>query len=166
MTITIPDGFWDKYREACDFFIDDNHIGKSCTLVYPARRIICDNCIVNTIGGTSTNSYKHGGLAPFNFGNCPLCGGNGYHEEEITDSIRLRIYWRQKDWIKVSNISIPDADVQVIGYLSDLPNLRKANEVILVNETTHGEWRVILSGEPFLHGFGKDRYFVAFLKRI
>jgi hypothetical protein len=131
MAITVPSGFWDKYYEACDFFLDDVHIGNVCTLVYPPRRTSCDNCVTNTIGSTSANSYRHGGPAPFNFGNCPLCGGNGYHEEEITGSITLRVYWEQKNWIKVSGISFPDAEVQVIGYLADLPNLLKANRYFI-----------------------------------
>lgn len=166
MTISISNDFWNKYYEACDFFLDDSHIGESCTLVYPSRKIACNNCVTSNIGGTSTNAYRHGGPAPFNFGSCPLCGGNGYHEEEITGTITLRIYWQPRDWIKVSSISFPNADVQVIGYKSDLPNLRKANEVILLNDQTNTDWRMALAGEPFLHGFGKNRYFVAFLKRV
>lgn len=165
MTITIPSSFWDKYYEAGDFFLDDNHIGKTCTLVYPSRKISCDNCVANNIGSTSTNSYRHGGPAPFNFGPCPLCGGNGYHEEEVTGTITLRIYWNSRDWIKVSDISFPDADVQIIGYLSDLPNLRKADAVLLLNPK-YGSWRTTLAGEPFPWGFGKNRYFMGFLKRI
>ena len=164
MTITIPSAFFNKYIEACDFFIDNDNIGKQCTLVYPSRKIACDNCVTNNIGGSSTNSYRHGGPAPFNFGRCPLCGGNGYHEEEITDTIRLRIYWEHRDWIKVSSVSFPDADVQIIGYLSDLPKLRRANEIILLNPK-YGSWRTVLAGEPFPHGFGKNRYFMGFLKR-
>ncbi len=66
----------------------------------------------------------------------------------------------------MSNISFPNADVQVIGYRSDLPNLRKANEILLLNDQTNTDWRMALAGEPFLHGFGKNRYFVAFLKRV
>ena len=164
MTITVPTDLWNSYYEACDFFLDDSHIGSTCTLVYPSRKISCNNCVTNTIGATSTNSYRHGGPAPFSFGSCSLCGGSGYKEEEVTGTIRLRMYWRQRDWIKVSEISFPDADVQVIGYLTDLPNLKKANEVRLNNQ--YGDWRFQLSGETFPHGFGKNRYFVAFLKRI
>lgn len=166
MALTIPDNLFDYYNEACDALLNSSKIAKSCTLIYPPRRIECDNCVLNTIGGVSTNAYRHGGPAPFNFGKCPLCGGNGYHEEEITENINLRIYWEQRDWIKVSEIAFPSAEVQVIGFASDLQKLRRANEILVNRESTHGVWRMVLAGQPFMHGFGKDRYFIAFLKSV
>jgi hypothetical protein len=165
MTISIPDAFWDKYYEACDFFLDNDHIGKSCTLVYPPKKTECSNCTFNNLGGTSTNVYRHGGPAPFNFGRCPMCGGNGYKETEVTAQINLRVYWRNRDWIKVANINVPDAEVQIIGYLADLQKVRQAIEIRLVDERTQGDWRMNLAGEPFPHGFGKNKYFIAHLKR-
>lgn len=133
-------------------------------LIFPPKKVACGHCTTTNVGGLSTNVYVHGGPAPFNSNYCVSCGGNGTREEQVTGTIRLRMYWRQRDWIKVSEISFPDADVQVIGYLTDLPNLKKANEVRLNNQ--YGDWRFQLSGENFPHGFGKNRYFVAFLKRI
>ena len=161
--VTLPDSIWATYREFADFFIDE--FGSSCTLIYPPKRETCNNCTINPFGGGSTNVYRHGGPAPFQ-GRCPICGGNGFRESENTDTITLRLYWRAKDWIKVANnINVPDADVQVIGYLSDLYKLKMSTEIRLINND-HGRWNTVLAGEPFPHGFKKDRYFVAFLKRI
>jgi hypothetical protein len=165
MTLTIPSGIWAKYYEAADLFIDNNNIGKACTLIYPPIRIDCSNCVINHFGGISTNVYRHGGPAPFN-GKCPLCGGSGRREEETTGSIRLRIYHSRRDWIKVNNLNIPDATVQVIGYATDLPNLLRANEVRLISEQNVLDQRYQLAGAPFLHGFGHNRYFIAHLKRV
>lgn len=161
----IPDSAWAKYRTIADFFIDNDNIGKQCKLIYPPKKTTCSNCVTNTIGSTSTNVWRHGGPAPFNFGNCPMCGGNGYQEDEVSDNIRLRIYWSSRDWKKVADIQIPDAQAMIIGYISDLPKVRKAITIELVSEQTHSVWATELAGEPFPHGFGKNRYFIGFVKR-
>jgi hypothetical protein len=163
--ITLPADFWIPYFEACDFFLDDRMIGKLCTLLYPPVKTECVNCTTTSFGGISTNVYKHGGPAPF-YGTCPVCGGNGFSEVESTDTIPLRIYWQKKNWIKFNNIVAPDAEVQVIGYTSDLTKLLRANEIMLISDQTFIEQRYQLEGEPFLHGFGKGRYFIAFLTRV
>lgn len=164
MTINIPTGFWSKYTEAADWFIDT--LGKPCTLVYPPKRVACNNCI-KPAGSSTYNTYRHGGPMPFNFGPCPLCGGGGYHEEEITGSITLRVYWSRRDWMRyVSSINIPDAEVMIIGYLTDLDELLKANEILVLSDQTYVEYRMKLSGKPFPHGFFKNRYFIGFLESI
>lgn len=164
MAFTIPSGIFDTYYEACDEFINNNYIGKSCTVVYPPKKESCE-CTLNPIGFGSSNVFSHGGPMPKAFNDCPLCGGNGYRETETTDTLRLRIYWSRKDWIKVGNIMIPDADAQIIGFSSDLYKIKNAAYILLINEQLHSELRFTLDGEPLLHGFGKNRYFIGFVKR-
>lgn len=164
MTFSIPESLFLKYYEVCDEFINNNYIGKVCKLVYPPRRVACE-CTLNPQGINDGNVYPHGGPAPFNFPNCEQCGGTGYKEVEYSDNIRLRVYWRPKDWLKVANISFPEADAQIIGYASDLPKVRQASYLELITEQLHGNYKVELATEPFLHGFGHNRYFVAFVKR-
>lgn len=162
----IPSTVFTQYYEACDLFIDNDHIGKSCTLYYPPKRVECANCTISHFGGISTNVYRHGGPAPFYGGKCSLCGGNGFSEEEVTTTIRLRIYWNKRDWNKVNNIQIPEADVMVIGYSADVVNFQRASYIILVAGQDFIRQKFELACEPFLHGFGKSRYFIGFLKRI
>lgn len=167
MTISIPNTVFDTYYEVCDWLLSNNYTSYTCTLVYPARREVCTNCVINPVSGGSTNVHAHGGPMPFSFGLCPLCGGNGYKEIEDTASIRLRVYWSRKDWIKVAgSVNIADASVQVIGNLSDLPKVMQANQIKIVDAQTNATFSMSLACEPFLHGFGKNKYFVAFLKRI
>lgn len=164
MTLSIPNSFWDKYNEACDFFIDDDHIGRSCTIVYPPKRTSCTNC-VKPVGTTSTSVYRHGGPMPFSFGSCPLCGGNGYQEEESTDTIRLRIYWNRADWIRIAgSIVVDDAEIMIIGYISDVYKLIRASNILLAKDNNENKYRTIIVGKPSPWGFGKNRYFVAYLK--
>ena len=166
MTISLPTGFIDKYTEACDFFINNDVIGRSCTVIFPPKRTACSNCIVRPVGTSSTNIYRHGGPAPFTFGKCGLCGGNGYKETEITDTVRLRIYWNRADWIKVGNINIDNADVMIIGFISDLSKILKSIEILLVKDQTESTYRAKLIGKPNPHGFGRNRYFVAYLQGV
>jgi hypothetical protein len=167
MAINVPDAFFDKYYEAVDFFIDNDHIGRLCTVVYQPKRTSCVNCVIKPIGSNTTNVYRHGGPMPFSFGNCPLCGGNGFKETEYTDSIRLRIYWNRKDWkVPAGNIAIQDADVMVIGYMNDMPKVKRAMEIILVSELNENEYRTSLLGTPTPWGFGRRRYFNAFLQGV
>jgi len=166
MTISIPSTLIDKYNEACDFFLNDNIIGRDCTIVYPPKRTSCNNCIVRPVGSTTTNVYRNGGPAPFNFGGCPLCGGTGYKEIEYTDSIRLRIYWNRADWVKIGNVHVDNADVMVIGFMSDVTKLIRSIEIKLASSQAEAVYRATLVGQPVPHGFYRNRYFIAYLKGV
>lgn len=160
MTISIPQNLFDLYNSAMDTFLENDNFSRLCTIVYPSTRIPCGQCNVG-----SPNVYSHGGPALFGNENCTECGGRGYKESEVTDSIRLRIYWNKKNWILGGAGVIGSASVQVIGYISDLPKLIRADSVILVSENHESETTYRISGEPFYHGFGKNRYFVTYLER-
>jgi hypothetical protein len=102
---------------------------------------------------------------PFDFGGCPLCGGNGYKEVETTDSIRLRVYWNRADWIRIAgSVVAEDAEIMVIGFMTDIFKVRKAAHIKLVDDNNEAEYRATVVGKPSPWGFGKDRYFVAYLE--
>jgi len=160
----IPSGIFTTYFSAIDELLSNNFTSKSCLVFYPAITSSCNNCTIASFGGVSRNVYKSGGPAPFH-GQCPLCGGNGTKQVVTTDTLRLRIYWSKKDWIKQGNISIPDADVMILGFSSDLPKIIRMEEMQLVNEQSYLTGKYKLVAEPFFHGFGLNRYFVAYLVR-
>ena len=167
MTFSIPSGIIEVYKEVADEMINNDLIGATCTLVYPPKKEPCINCTVNTFGGSSSNVYRHGGPAPFNYGNCPMCGSSGFRETEVTGEIRLRVYWDKKAWKDIQvPIQVADGDVMTIGFLADMPKVLKAQEVILINKVSgFKQYRYILAGEPFPHGFVKDKYFMAIWRR-
>jgi hypothetical protein len=102
---------------------------------------------------------------PFQFGGCPMCGGNGYKETEVTETIRLRIYWERADWIKVGgSINIPDAEVMIIGFMTDVPKIIRATSILLAKDQDELVYSTMLVGKPLPHGFGRNRYFMAFVK--
>jgi len=161
MTINIPVGVFEAYEEVCNYFLANNNFSRSCTLYYPPIRIPCADHPFTQDG----NIYQHGGPANIGAEPCVYCGGAGYKDKEVTDSIRLRIYWNKKQWIKVGGGVAADAEVQVIGLIADLPKLIQADSIELVSEQKQLAGSYKLHGEPFYHGFGKNKYFVAHLKR-
>ena len=160
MTISIPQKLFDLYNSAMDTFLENDNFSRLCTILYPSVKVPCSQC--NVGGG---NVYSHGGPALAGNDNCVYCGGVGYKDSEVTDSIRLRIYWNKKNWIPNQPGVVSDALVQVIGYARDLPKFLRADSILLVSEQKELEQNYRITGDPFYHGFGKNRYFVAYLGR-
>src|SRR5688572_25162626 len=105
MTITIPVSLKEKYYDIMNnIFLTDNFFSRLCKIYYPPKRVSCNDCTTAQLGGISTNVFQHGGPAPFTNAGCTYCGGNGYKEEEVTDTVRLRIYWNKRDWIKTGSV--------------------------------------------------------------
>ena len=163
---SIPSGVLDSHEWASDAFIDT--LGKNCTLIYPAKVTECTNCFYDARTRRSTGIYKSGGPNPFpNNSFCPVCGGAGRLTEEVTESIKLRVYWNSKDWHMVANtIENPEGVAQTIGYMSGLPKLERASEIILDShvESTR-EFRCVREGEAVPWGFRHDRYFLQLFRR-
>lgn len=165
---TIPQELIQEYHWHMDMFLDDATFRHVCTLIYPPRVEECPNCFRDPQTGKSSSVYKTGGPIPFdNFTMCPLCGGIGRQSTEVTDTIYLRIYYKPKDFI---NMGIPieakDGQVMVIGYLTDLPKLERATEIILDSNIERVKRiRSVRSGAALPWGFGK-RYFVQMLRLV
>ena len=164
--VNIPQEVFDLYNSVVDDMINSN-FGVNCKVIYPPTRVFCSNCVYDSIGRKSANKYVHGGPAPFNFGICPICGGSGYKEIESNTTIKLRVYYETKSFIKLAGmVDIPDGTVQVIGFLSDVNKIRNANRIILNSdlEGVAGNVYERLT-EPVPHGFKRNRYFICMLKR-
>ena len=175
--VSIPQAVFDKYNEFADDFINSN-FGVRCNLIYPFKKIQCPNCVMSSFRG-GTNVYRTGGPLPFTFGPCPLCAGEGFQREEATpEVIKLRVYYRPKDWVKVSfptlhgeqgdvPFQIPDGTIQVIGFMSDLPKVERADKIqVNIDQDGYKRWTYQRLGEALPHGFKQDRYFICFLKRV
>ena len=82
---SIPSGVINSHEWVSDAFIDT--LGKSCTLIYPAKITECSNCYYDARTARSTGIYKTGGPNPFpNNSFCPVCGGAGRTTAEVTES--------------------------------------------------------------------------------
>ena len=166
MAINIPESVYTKFNEAVDAMITE--FGVTCTLVYPEKRESCSNCITDTIGRRSGNRYITGGPVPFARGMiCPYCGGSGFKSIENTEDITMRVYWAKKDWVKTGiQVDIPNSAVQTKTYLTNLPKINKAKEVIInKNIDGHEVFRFTKTGESVTHGLQHNRYIITFWKR-
>ncbi len=170
MAINIPASLFETYFETVDYF-NNEAFGVSCTLYYPTIKTICPNCIYNQQTKTSTNRYKAGGPVPFSDTICPYCFGEGIVETTSeTESIKMRVYFDKKSWIKqpgAVELTLPNGSCQAYGFLVDLPKLKRAYKVGIHEETAGlDQFSFKLAGEPFLHGFKKNKYFICTLERI
>ena len=163
MALQIPASAFDKLNEAILLF------NRTCTLAYPAKKEQCPNCYQNTMGGRSVNHYRSGGPLPFQKGAaCPYCNGRGFREEEVTESIELRVYYNRRDFIDVGfNVDVPSNIIQTVGYMDDYAKIMKANELI-VDVGKHNKARYKRLSEPFNQGFRQNptQYVVVFWERV
>ena len=125
MYISLPSGVFDIYNDAVD-----NIWSRDIRLIYPEIREECPNCTFN--GSRSNGIYKTGGPYPFENGFlCPYCEGAGYKMIETTQTIKARIYYSQKEWVKVGpQVQIPNAVAQIVANMSDLPKLQQCKYCI------------------------------------
>ena len=160
MAITIPESVFDKYFEVIDSTFDI--FGITCQLVSIEKKEIIvttpdDNIpTINTI-----NDHRRGG-GDRNRGTKTI------KEVEVLTDIKLKVYWSDKEWIKVSqNIVVPDADIQTIFYMSDLSKILKAKQLLVhKNIKDYGEMRFERSGEHIPLGLRQTRYAACFWKRV
>lgn len=161
--VTIPQTIFDTYNSIADDFINNN-FGVNCILEYPPKETACDNCVYDSINRRSSNRYKTGGPIPFTFGICPWCDGAGFKQIPVSTTIKMRIYWSRKDWVKIGiPVNIPDGAIQTIGFMSDLSKIKQAERVLVNSDISNiMQWEYILLGEPIPHGFKYNRYFLAY----
>ena len=160
MAITIPESVFDKYFEVIDSTFDI--FGITCQLISIEKKEIIittpdDNIpTINTI-----NDHRRGG-GDRNRGTKTI------KEVEVLTDIKLKVYWSDKEWIKVSpNIVVPDADIQTIFYMSDLPKILRAKQLLVhKNIKDYGEMRFERSGEHIPLGLRQTRYAACFWKRV
>jgi hypothetical protein len=170
--ISIPSGIETVYKQAVDALLTSELTSESCSVYYPPKKVACNNCVPGPFGGSGGNTYRSGGPAPFSFGQCPLCQGKGFKESETSDTIRLRVYFirqdnRLKTFNEQANINFDQYDAQIIGYTADLPKVNRANYLTLVDQEKGNQTiKVRLITSPVPWGFGKDKYFTAYVAKI
>lgn len=163
----IPQAFFDLYNQTTSDMITNN-FGVPCQLIYGDDKIECPNCVFNTITKGSSNVYKIGGPIPFQNTICPYCNGAGYSLTQSTETILMRVYFSKKDFLRIEvPVTVVDSSVQTIGFITDMPKLQRAREVIMnSNIESYSIYRYILAGEVLPFGLGPVKnYCVAYWKR-
>jgi hypothetical protein len=164
--ISIPSELKNLYKDAVDALLVSELTSEECQLYYPPKNEQCINCMPGPFG-TGGNVYRPGGPRSFTFGVCPYCQGTGFKETEVTETIRLRVFFandrtKQGLYAKIANVDFERYEAQIIGYMSDLSRVKRADKIVLVSQ---GKQRISckLIGEPIPWGFGKDLYFSAYV---
>jgi hypothetical protein len=125
MAISLPPDAFTMYNDAVD-----NIWSREIILVYPELRQECPNCTYN--GFKSNGVYKTGGPYPFNNGMiCPWCDGVGFKMIERTATVKGRVYYSQKEWVKIGpQINLANAAAQIIFKIDDLPKTQQCKYCI------------------------------------
>ncbi len=155
----IPDSLFDDYNTFVDELHTNKFISREVTLFYISTTN-CPNCVPG-----HPNMYNGTGPSPFSFGPCPYCNGNNYIEEEKNKVVRLRVYFNRKDFIKVSNTVVEDAEAQIIFKADLLPSIVKAEYISLFSDLDYGDQKFVLAGDPTPFGFGSTQYSAFVRKR-
>lgn len=169
MTFSLNSSILDVHEEICDYLLD-TFAYKTCKIIYPQKNNSCPNCIQDTDTNASTGIYKTGGPVPFtNYTICPYCGGLGKLYIEESETVKLRVYFNQKQFVKIDefkSIVIDNDVIQIIGYLTDLPKLERAKELIVdtpIEGYKQYSFQPLSAPNPW--GFRQNRYFIQMWKR-
>ncbi len=160
MTISIASAIFDKWREFGEYLLTDDNFSCDCILNYPPIPITSSSTSSNSLSGNPGNVFQTGQPAPFNFGENPYEGGETFKDNTTTQTIRLRVYFDKRNWIKIGNIALPAGAIQVIGKMADLAKFKSAISVKIFNSKAAVNMTYRLEGEVILHGFGKT-FFIA-----
>lgn len=128
----------DVIQGVLDSFLVNNAqggLGKTCLVVYPPKKVRCDNCVYDAQNNRSSNRPRHGAPVPFAAGStCPLCNGRGLKEEEVTEEMTLKCNWEAKKFARPVpgiELRVPYSVVETKGFLKDLPKLLKASYIVV-----------------------------------
>lgn len=151
----IPSNLFDDYYTVVNELYTNEHISEKVRLVYLSKQN-CPNCIPG-----HPNKYNGIGDTPFTFGPCPTCNGKNYIQEETSEEIRLRIYnssVRKKDSINLGNVNFPNGEIQIIGPMSQLQKIIKADYFCIFSDTEFSDFRYELISSPVPFGFGSSQF--------
>jgi hypothetical protein len=145
----ISEGVRTIARNVLDDLLDQ--LGKNCKLVYAPAQEPCADCLAPA-GGPAGATWVTGGPAPLpGAGLCPACGGTGLRAVESSETIKMQVANRPaKFWVPApANVQVPAGTIQTKAYLTDLPKIRRAEEMVLQPELAPLiAWRYRRDGEP------------------
>ena len=160
MPINVPQSVFDKYFDVIDSTFDI--FGVTCQLVSIEKREVIVNNPNNNIPNRNTINNRNRGGGEYDVGTKTI------REIETLTDIKLKVYWDTKNFIGVTDqLKIPDGSIQTIGFMSDLPQILQAKQ-LLVHKGIKDikELRFERIGEHIPMGLKQNRYFGCFWKRV
>jgi|TARA_R110002110_G_scaffold16785_18_gene72263 hypothetical protein len=160
MPINVPQSVFDKYYDVIDstFTI----FGVTCKLVYIETVEEISTSYDNFPTHNSISAHRRGPGVPAFVRETTVL-----REVEKTEEIKLKVYWDSRAWVKVGNdIVIPDNSIQTIAYMTDLPKILRAKELIVHKDIeSYGDIRFKKTGEHYPMGLKQTRYVACFWER-
>jgi len=159
MPINVPESLFDKYYDVIDSTFDI--FGVKCELVSINKvEEVVYNPNNNIPNRNSINSHRTGGGTHDR-------GTKTIKETEVLSEIKLKVYWEPKQWIGVTNtLVIPDGSIQTLGFMSDLPKILAAKQLIVHQDIKdYKVMRFERINEPIPVGLRQNRYFACMWKR-
>lgn len=170
----------ENYNSGIDSLVDN--LGVICTINYPPLKSDCPNCELHPLSKVSANIYTAGGPYPFTNGmQCPYCLGKGWIETTATATFKAMIIYDPKGYwltslrgrqtganiMENSQWRVPDGIIQLIGNLTDLPNIERGSSFI-INSAQEGISRGLYKryGDATTEGLGQNRYYFQFMERM
>jgi len=159
MPINIPESVFTKYYDIIDSTINDI-FGIDCKLVFIEKVEEISNTFDNIPYNKSVNVHRR---TSDNYKR----GEKTFKEVEKEETIRLKVYWDSKSWIKVGgDVVVPDNSIQTIFFASDLDKVMRAKYLLVhdnIEQLRH--FKFTKFGEPFPMGLRQNRYFGCFWQR-
>lgn len=128
----IPNSPFEYYEEAVDALLASTYTSKEVNLYYEKKA-------------------THSGLG--------LDATGGVDETILIDTIRLRLYNKDKKWSQAGGVEFVDGMCKIIGLSTDKANIKKCTYL----EIDGQHYKLV--GEPLGHGFG-TKYFAATIQII
>lgn len=145
-------------------------LGKPCTLIYPATKTVCTTCTTTLIGGFAGNVLQPGLGVPVFAGVCTNCGGQGFHDVIVTDTITMQINVDAKSFIAPFQriiIEAPQDFIETKARLEDLPKIMKCSEAILNTELSgYKEYRCTRASEAVQSGMFQNKFCHILWRRV
>ncbi len=162
MSFNIPDEVFNTYNEAVDYMIDDA-FGVICQMISIEQvETIISNPETNNVPEVNSINAHRKRNKDYDRGEVTVT------EKEVLTEVKLRCYYERRDWVKLkdSNVVVPDGDLQTIGYITDLPIIKRSKGMISHKGIKdYQEQRYTRVGDPIPWGFKKNRYVVCYWKR-
>jgi hypothetical protein len=158
--IKIPESVFEKYYDIIDSTITDI-FGIDCQLMYIDKVEEISNTFDNIPTNKSINAHRRQTAGDYK------TGDKTFKEVEKFETIRLKVYWDSKDWVKVAgDVVAPNTAIQTIFFATDLARIQRA-KYLIVHDTISDQklYRFVKSGEPFPMGLRQYRYFGCFWQR-
>jgi len=159
MPVNIPQSVFDKYFDVIDSTFDI--FGVTCQLVSIEKKEVIIKTPDNNLPNINTiNDHRRGG-GDRNRGTKTI------KEVEVLTDIKLKVYWDAKQFIRIApNLVVPDAEIQTISFMSDLPKFQRAKALIVHKGIKdYKEMRFVRIGDPIPMGLKQNRYLGCFWKR-